>query len=46
MADDGLIPAHGGYLLDQLLRQLESAFLKEDGLREHMTRARLRSLQP
>jgi four helix bundle suffix protein len=31
------------YLLDQLLRQLESAFLKEGGLRERMTRARLRS---
>jgi four helix bundle suffix protein len=31
------------YLLDQLLRQLEEAFLKEGGLRERMTRARLRS---
>ena len=31
------------YLLDQLLRQLEAAFLKEGGLRERMTRARLRS---
>ena len=29
------------YLLDQLLRQLEKAFLKEGGLRERMTRARL-----
>jgi len=31
------------YLLDQLLRQLETAFLKEGGLRERMTRARLSS---
>jgi four helix bundle suffix protein len=30
------------YLLDQQLRQLEQAFLKEGGLRERMTRARLR----
>ena len=29
------------YLLDQLIRQLEQAFLKEGGLRERMTRARL-----
>src|SRR5580698_4963966 len=29
------------YLLDQLLRQLEQAFVKEGGLRERMTRARL-----
>jgi len=29
------------YLLDRLLRQLEQAFLKEGGLRERMTRARL-----
>jgi len=29
------------YLLDQQLRQLEAAFLKEGGLRERMTRARL-----
>jgi four helix bundle suffix protein len=29
------------YLLDQLLRQLERAFLDEGGLRERMTRARL-----
>jgi len=29
------------YLLDQLLRQLELAFVKEGGLRERMTRARL-----
>ena len=31
------------YLLDQLLRQQEAAFLKECGLRERMTRARLRT---
>jgi four helix bundle suffix protein len=31
------------YLLDQQLRQLEKAFLKEGGLRERMTRARLKS---
>jgi len=31
------------YLLDQQLRQLEQAFLKEGGLRERMTRARLAS---
>ena len=29
------------YLLDRQLRQLEQAFLKEGGLRERMTRARL-----
>lgn len=29
------------YLLDQQLRQLEKAFVQEDGLRERMTRARL-----
>ncbi len=29
------------YLLDQLIRQLEQAFLAEGGLRERMTRARL-----
>jgi four helix bundle suffix protein len=29
------------YLLDQQLRQLEKAFVKEGGLRERMTRARL-----
>jgi four helix bundle suffix protein len=29
------------YLLDQQLRQLQAAFLKEGGLRERMTRARL-----
>ncbi len=29
------------YLLDQLLRQLEKAFLQEGGLRERMARARL-----
>jgi four helix bundle suffix protein len=33
------------YLLDQLLRQLEQAFLKEGGLRERMTRARLAARQ-
>jgi len=31
------------YLLDQLLRQLEETFVKEGGLRERMTRARLRN---
>jgi four helix bundle suffix protein len=31
------------YLLDQLLRQLEEAFVKEGGLRERMTRARQRN---
>jgi four helix bundle suffix protein len=31
------------YLLDQLLRKLEQDFLKEGGLRERMTRARLQS---
>ena len=30
------------YLLDQLLRHLEKAFVEEGGLRERMTRARLR----
>ena len=34
------------YLLDQQLRQLEKAFLKEGGLRERMTRARLSSRRP
>ena len=29
------------YLLDQQIRSLEQAFLKEGGLRERMTRARL-----
>jgi four helix bundle suffix protein len=29
------------YLLDRQIRQLESAFLAEGGLRERMTRARL-----
>ena len=29
------------YLLDQQLRQLEEAFVKDGGLRERMTRARL-----
>jgi four helix bundle suffix protein len=31
------------YLLDQLLQQQEAAFLKEGGLRERMTRSRLRN---
>jgi len=31
------------YLLDQQLRGLEKAFLKDGGLRERMTRARLQS---
>lgn len=31
------------YLLDRQLKQLEAAFLKEGGLRERMTRARLDS---
>lgn len=31
------------YLLDQQIRQLEQAFLEEGGLRERMTRARLKS---
>ena len=31
------------YLLDQQIRQLEQAFMKEGGLRERMTRARLQS---
>jgi four helix bundle suffix protein len=31
------------YLLDQLLRQLEADFIQQGGLRERMTRARLRS---
>jgi four helix bundle suffix protein len=31
------------YLLDRQLKQLEAAFLKEGGLRERMTRARLES---
>jgi len=29
------------YLLDQQIRQLETAFVKEGGLRERMTQARL-----
>jgi four helix bundle suffix protein len=29
------------YLLDQQIRQLEESFVKEGGLRERMTRARL-----
>ena len=35
-----LIP-QTNYLLDRQLRQLEQAFLKQGGLRERMTRARL-----
>jgi four helix bundle suffix protein len=31
------------YLIDQQLRRLERDFLKEGGLRERMTRARLRT---
>ncbi len=31
------------YLLDQQLRQMEQDFLKEGGIRERMTRARLQS---
>jgi four helix bundle suffix protein len=31
------------YLLDQQIRRLEKDFLKEGGLRERMTRARLQS---
>ncbi len=34
------------YLLDQQLRHLEKAFLKEGGLRERMTRARLSHRSP
>jgi four helix bundle suffix protein len=34
------------YLLDRQIRQLEKAFLKEDGLRERMTRARLSARKP
>ncbi len=33
-------------LLDQLLRQLERAFLREGGLRERMTQARWRTRWP
>jgi four helix bundle suffix protein len=33
------------YLLDRQIRQLEQAFLKEGGLRERMTRARLDARQ-
>ncbi len=33
------------YLLDRQLRHLEQAFLKEGGLRERMTRARLEGTQ-
>ena len=33
--------AQTGYLLDQQLRELEQAFLREGGIRERMTRARL-----
>ena len=34
------------YLLDQQLRRLEQDFLKEGGLRERMTRARLAARSP
>ena len=34
------------YLLDQQIRRLEQDFLKEGGLRERMTRARLQSRRP
>ena len=34
------------YLLDQQLRRLEQDFLKEGGLRERMTRARLQARNP
>jgi four helix bundle suffix protein len=46
-AADGFIPLMIGlikltsYLLDQQLRRLEQDFLKQGGLRERMTRARL-----
>ncbi|MEO6992195.1 MAG: four helix bundle suffix domain-containing protein, partial [Lacunisphaera sp.] len=33
------------FLLDQQIRQLEQAFIKEGGLRERMTRARLQTRQ-
>lgn len=33
------------YLLDKQIRQLEQAFLREGGLRERMTRARLEARQ-
>ena len=32
---------HANYLLDRQLQQLEMAFLREGGLRERMTRARM-----
>jgi len=35
-----------GYLLDQQVRQLEQAFLREGGIRERMTRARLAARDP
>lgn len=35
-----------GYLLDQQIRELEQAFLKEGGIRERMTRARLAARDP
>jgi four helix bundle suffix protein len=34
------------YLLDQQVRGLEQAFLKEGGIRERMTRARLEARDP
>lgn len=42
VANIGICLVHqANYLLDRQLRQLEQAFLKEGGLRERMTRARL-----
>jgi len=41
MSEQGFIPPHGGYLLDQQIRKLEQDFLNEGGLRERMTRARI-----
>ncbi|MFZ4398360.1 MAG: four helix bundle suffix domain-containing protein, partial [Kiritimatiellia bacterium] len=38
--------AQTGYLLDQQIRELEQAFLKEGGIRERMTRARLAVRDP
>lgn len=35
-----------GYLLDQQIRELEQAFLKEGGIRERMTQARLAARDP
>lgn len=38
--------AQTGYLLDQQIRELEQAFLKEGGIRERMTQARLAARDP